>query len=384
MRLLFVTLCVAVLAAACAGDVAIVGAAPRGVVGAEVTTTSVPLPTSTTTSTVPPIVNRGVAIVNAGGGDLIDAPDGSVIQSIHQGIALGFDERNGSMLRVTTPCNDSAWIAESDVSVIPSATPTTAGPGFDLARAVIVLDPGHGGRDWGAVGATSLGEKEVNLAIAEIAETLLASPHDIDWTTGEVSGGRQYPGVARVVLTRSSAGADNGDYEIGLAYRSAIATAAGADVMVSIHNNSVAQRDLDQPGTEVYYSVANAESARLAGIVYEEMLLSFQQFDVPWSGGFVTGARARVDPDTGADYYGLLRRSTMPAVIAEGVFLTNPPEEDLARTDAFRQAYAEAVYRAVVRFLTTADPGSSINPPEPFPDDAGVASTSSCRVPEQP
>lgn len=374
----------AVLLSACAGDVAIMDAAPRGVVDAAAVTSTLPRSTSTTTSTVPPIVNRGVAVVNPGGGDLIDGPEGSVIQSIHQGIALGFDERNGSRLRVTTPCNDTAWIDESDVSVIPQAVPDSPGPGFDLSKAVIVLDPGHGGRDWGAVGPTSLGEKAVNLAIAEMAKALFESPHAIDWTTGEVVGGRDYPGVARVVLTRSSDAADDGDYEIGLGYRTAIAAGAGADVMVSIHNNSVAQRDLEQPGTEIYYSVSNEESARLAGILYEEMLLSLGQFDVPWTGGFVTGARARVDPETGDDYYGLLRRSTMPAVIAEGVFLTNPQEEELARTDEFRMAYAEAVYRGVVRFLTTDDTGSSINPPEPFPDDAGVASTSSCRVPEQP
>lgn len=383
MRLMSASVLFAVLVSACAGDVAIMDAAPRGVAVPAVTT-SLPTSTTTTTSTIPPIVNRGVAVVNPGGGDLIDGPEGSVIQSIHQGIALGFDERDGTKLRVTTPCNDTAWIDESDVSVIPQSLRGTPGPGFDLAKAVVVLDPGHGGRDWGAVGATSLGEKEVNLAIAEMAKQLFESPHAIDWTTGAVSGGREYPGVARVVLTRSSDAADDGDYEIGLGYRSAIAEAAGADVMVSIHNNSVAQRDLEQPGTEIYYSVSNDESARLAGIIYEEMLLSLEQFDVPWTGGFVTGARARVDPETGDDYYGLLRRSSMPAVIAEGVFLTNPEEEALARTDEFRQAYAEAVYRAVVRFLTTDDPGSSINPPEPFPDDAGVASTASCRVPEQP
>jgi hypothetical protein len=48
----------------------------------------------------------------------------------------------------------------------------------------------------------------------------------------------------------------------------------------------------------------------------------------------------------------------MPTVIGEGAYLASQSEADLLATAEFRQAYAEAAYRALVRFLTTDDPGS--------------------------
>ena len=96
------------------------------------------------------------------------------------------------------------------------------------------------------------------------------------------------------------------------------------------------------------------------------------------------GARARIDPETGDDYYGLLRRATMPAVIVEGVYISEPDEEALLATDEFRTSYAEAVYRGVVRFLTTDEAGAGVNDPEYFPDDAGTVSGNGCDIAAQP
>jgi len=123
---------------------------------------------------------------------------------------------------------------------------------------------------------------------------------------------------------------------------------------------------------------------RLAGLIYEEMLVSLAPFDADWSGGEIQGARSRVDPGTGTDYYGVLARAQMAAAIVEGVYISEPEEEALLKTDAFRQAYAEGVYRGVVRFLTTNDPGSSIHEPELFYADAGTVSGTGCVVPAQP
>ena len=153
--------------------------------------------------------------------------------------------------------------------------------------------------------------------------------------------------------------------------------------MVSIHNNTVPSTHTDIPGTEVYYAMSVPGADRLAGILYEELLLSLSSFDADWAGGDIQGARAREDPDTGGDYYGIFARAQMPAAIVEGAYISEPEEEALLRTDAFRQAYAEGVYRGVVRFLTTDDPGSSIHEPELFTADAGTVSGSGCVVPSQ-
>ncbi|MCB0335254.1 MAG: N-acetylmuramoyl-L-alanine amidase [Bdellovibrionales bacterium] len=95
-------------------------------------------------------------------------------------------------------------------------------------QTVIVLDPGHGGEDLGAIGPAQLLEKDVVLAIAfELRDLLLKEPN------------------IKVVLTRSR------DDFIPLAERTAVANAAKADVFVSLHANASVRKNLS--GFEIYY-----------------------------------------------------------------------------------------------------------------------------------
>jgi hypothetical protein len=71
-------------------------------------------------------------------------------------------------------------------------------------------------------------------------------------------------------------------------------------------------------------------------------------------------------------------------VIVEGVYISEPEEEALLATAEFRQAYAEAVYRGIVRFLTTNESGAGVNEPEMFHADAGTVSGNGCELPAQP
>ena len=329
----------------------------------------------------PPSV--GVAVVPSGGVDLWLGPNREPYFRIHEGLSLGFTHRTDDWLLVTTSCNDTAWVHAGDVVVQPQRSAARTGAAFDLSDAVIVLDPGHGARDWGGVGPSGLSEKKVNLDIADRIRNLMSESHEIDWATGRISAGESVSSFGDVVLTRDVIGPSGGDFEAGLGYRATLAAAAGADALVSIHNNTVPRVDSDLPGSEVYYSTGAAGSDRLAGLIYEELLRSFDRFDADWSGGELSGARARLDPDTGEDYYGLLRRATMPAVIVEGVYISEPEEEALLATEGFRQAYAEAVYRGVVRFLTTSEAGAAVNKPEYFPYDAGTVSGNICELPAQ-
>ncbi|NNK91981.1 MAG: N-acetylmuramoyl-L-alanine amidase [Acidimicrobiia bacterium] len=380
MARLLIVLVLVVAACGASSDAArMVGDATDAATTTTLATTTV---ASTTTTTMPPA--EGIVISPPGGLELYEFAGDKPFATLHEGVAMGVQFRSGDWLEVTDPCNNDVWILGSDVDLIPRAEPAAAGPGFDLSDAVIMLDPGHGGRDWGAVGSTGMRESHLNSDIAQRARTLLLRSNDINFTTGEITPGMGYRAVEAVFLTRDSEGPEGGDFEAGLAFRAELGNRSGADVFVSIHNNSVPLIDVELPGTEVYYSVASTESRRLAAILYEEMLLSLGQFDVDWRGGPIKGARARVDSETGEDYYGLLRRAETPAAIVEGAYLTNPEEEALMATDAFRDAYAEALYRGIVRFLTTTDPGSGINSPEQFVDDAGTTSTSSCKIPLQP
>ena len=302
----------------------------------------------------------------------------------HERLVFAFQRREGDWLEVITTCNDPAWVPAAAVQVMPQAVRSAPGTSFDLGQAVVVLDPGHGARDLGGVGPTGLREKAVNLDIAERVQRLMRTSHDVDWITGAVTPGDRVSAIGSVWLTRAPTGPDAGDYEVGLGFRAELANAAGADALVSIHNNTVPRGSTEIPGSEVYYAVGAQGSDRLAGLIYDELLKSFASYSAEWTGGELLGARARVDPDTGDDYYGILRRATMPAVIVEGVYISEADQEALLETEAFRQSYAEAVYRGVVRFLTTDSQSDHVFAPEPFFADAGTVASSGCEVPAQP
>lgn len=326
----------------------------------------------------------GIALIPEGGVDLWLGPDREPYYRVHEGMALPFLHRYGEWLLVTTNCNDTAWVSDGDVQIVAAGDPQQTGGGFDISEAVIVLDPGHGARDWGGVGPSGLAEKAVNLDIADRVRQLMETPRDVDWSSGAVTEGSSVPSFRDVILTRDVIGPNDGDFEANLGFRVNVATAARADAFISIHNNTVPRLDTDIPGSEVYYSTVADDSDRLAGIIYEELIKSLSGFEANWKGGELLGARARLDPDSGEDYYGLLRRATVPSVIVEGAYISEPDEEALLASGEFRQAYAEAIYRGVVRFLTTAETGAEPNRPEYFPYDAGTVSGDVCTVPAQP
>ena len=222
---------------------------------------------------------------------------------------------------------------------------TTSGEAISGAH--VVLDPGHGGEEPGAVGPSGLREADVNLDVAERA--------------AEVLRARGY----RVVLTR------NADYRITLATRAEIAVGLQAGAFVSIHHNAAPDGPWDGPGAETYYQIASDESRRLAGLIWEEAVGAFDDYDIDWVADLDAGAKYRPGSD-GTDYYGILRRSAgVPASLSELAFISNPPEEALLADSAFRQVEAEALARAIDRFLTTDDPGSGFVDPYPRTEPAG-------------
>jgi N-acetylmuramoyl-L-alanine amidase len=142
---------------------------------------------------------------------------------------------------------------------------------------------------------------------------------------------------------------------------------------VSIHHNAEPDGPRDGPGSETYYQIKSAESKRLAGLVYEEIVKALSAYQAAWVADRDAGAKYRLN-DSGVDYYGILRRSAEAGVVAslaELAFISNPTEEALLRRDDVRQAEAKAVSRALVRFLRTDDPGSGFTIPYPRTEPAG-------------
>ena len=201
-----------------------------------------------------------------------------------------------------------------------------------------MLDPGHGGPETGSVGANGLVERDLNLTVTLLVEKGLTS---LGYT---------------VVLTR------NTDLHMPIRQRTAIANALSPKVFVSIHHNGGAVRRSDVPGTETFHQINNSESQRLAGLLFEEVFESLKNYWVPWVNTVHNGASSRLS-EPGRDAYGILRNTpNVPSAIVEAVYLSNPPEADLMLLPEVQQVEAEAITRAIHRFISTSDPGSGFKP----------------------
>ncbi len=321
-----VTLALAALlvASACgsgAGDGAAVGRAP------DTAPTTTQAPTTIVTTTTEPDPATATAVVTPAG---IVAP---VIS------------RAGDGWVVRTPCNATATLTRAKAK--------------SAGSPVIVLDPGHGGAEPGAVSPGGLIEKDINLAVARETKTAL-----------EAAG-------VTTLITRS------GDYDVALPTRSEIARAVNPKAFVSIHHNAEPDGPRDGPGTETYYQIGSTDSKRLAGLVYEEVVKAMSQYKVAWVADRDAGAKYR--PGTNGDYYAMLRQpGKVVSVLAELAFITNQPESLLLARPEVQKVEGEAVARGIVRYLTTTDPGSGFVEPYPRidPPSTGSATPRPCHDPQ--
>jgi N-acetylmuramoyl-L-alanine amidase len=213
----------------------------------------------------------------------------------------------------------------------------------------LVIDPGHGGRDPGAIGVGGLREKDITLRLAKALRE-----------KAEAKG-------FRVVVTRE------GDRTIDLEERTAMAEAAGGDVFISLHTNAAPRGAAH--GVETYYLDANHErhsidvAARENGIepsqvnalqrtlarlrvsetsVHSRRLAALVQDQI------VVGVDGRYGDvhDLGVKkgpFY-VLFLSNMPAVLVEVGFITNRKEARLLRDGDYLEELAEQITAALVRY----------------------------------
>ena len=250
------------------------------------------------------------------------APDAAPLPTIpavlsSTGIVVPVLGREGDGWKVSTPCGRDA--------ILTSATPLPTGP--------VVLDPGHGGYDPGAVGPNGLYESELNLAVSRHAAAAL-----------------ERAGFA-TVMTR------NGDHGMNLVNRAKLAVSLHARAFVSVHHNAASWEPSAIPGSEMYHQEKSAESKRLAGLIYEEIVAALGVYDVPWvtSGAGVTW-RTKANGD---DWYAMVNQPRgVSAALAELAFISNPAEADLLADPEVQRVEGEAVARGIIRFLTTREAGS--------------------------
>lgn len=177
----------------------------------------------------------------------------------------------------------------------------------------IVIDPGHGGADPGAVGPSRVQEKDVNLSVSKLVADILSS-------------------VAEVRLTRSGDPAP-GDENNELWVRAQIANNWGADCFVSVHCNSAASPQAH--GTETYHYTGSSRGKGLATGIQKRLL----------------GSLGLADRGVKEANFAVLRLTQCPAALAELAFISNSTEERYLKSPDFQAKAARAIAEGVADFL---------------------------------
>jgi N-acetylmuramoyl-L-alanine amidase len=182
---------------------------------------------------------------------------------------------------------------------------------------LIVIDAGHGGSDPGAISGTmKMLEKDINLKVALETQRML-----------EAAGFRTY-------MIRTN------DTYVALQDRAGAANMLNADLFVSIHANSAANKNMKGVETLYYPSENNPADFRnnkyLATIFQDEMVRALG------AASFRINAR---------DKLVVLRETKMPAIITELGFLSNAEEEKLLATSDYQRRAAQGATNAVIRYF---------------------------------
>jgi N-acetylmuramoyl-L-alanine amidase len=202
----------------------------------------------------------------------------------------------------------------------------------------VVIDAGHGGHDRGGIPGQSVAEKDMTLDVAQRLRNVLAA------------------NGYRVVMTRDS------DVFVPLGTRVAIANSYRNAIFVCVHFNATQRRGAS--GIETYFY--SRDSLPLASAVHH----------------YVTGGAPSGNRGVRRRGYYVLRKTSIPAVLVECGFLTNPTEAAYAQSASYRQKLAEEIAAGVrgrnsvgSSLSTTRVATSETIPLQPYMDQTRVSSS---------
>lgn len=177
---------------------------------------------------------------------------------------------------------------------------------------LIAIDSGHGGKDPGAVSPNGTREKDINISISQ-----------------KLNKGLKDKGYSTLMIRDS-------DVFVNLYERANIANKNQADIFISIHSNSHPKNDI--AGIQVLYNPESKdiESYPLAKLIMDELLKG-------------TGAKDR----------GIIKRpnlvvlnkTSMPAVLIEVGFLSNPVEEKLIRDETYQDKIVKSIIKGIEKYF---------------------------------
>lgn len=291
-----------------------------------------------------------------------------ITQSSEQSVEVSLPTGSFQRYKLITLANPHRLVIDVVPTVEPlTAPPVESTPGLGLplptppqplqprakSYRIIVIDPGHGGKDPGARGHRGTEEKDITLKVALKLRDLLS----------------RQPGI-RVLMTRER------DEFVELGDRAKFANGQEADLFVSIHVNSHPQRSVK--GIEIYHfgeakdqralEVAARENGtplNSTGMGWEYLVADLltakkieESLELAWTAkeAMVTNLNGHYDLlDHGvktAPFY-VLRFTSMPSILAEIAFISNADEEDLLRSTRFTTRVAEALMEGVKSFLAS-------------------------------
>ena len=192
------------------------------------------------------------------------------------------------------------------------------------AETIVVIDAGHGGADPGKVAADGCKEKDINLAVAR-----------------KVQGKLEKAGI-EVVMTREKdemlhdAGND-GEKVRDMQLRCEKINTSQAVCAVSIHQNSFQSSSVR--GAQVFYYTGSEQGQQFAQIMQQQLV------------EILDPSNTRVCKEN-SSYY-LLKKTSVPLVIVECGFLSNPEEAAMLQTEEFQDRTADAICMGIQKYLET-------------------------------
>lgn len=200
----------------------------------------------------------------------------------------------------------------------PSKKPKTTIEGVK-GRAV-VLDPGHGGSDSGAVGPTGARECDVALSVSLKVRDMLTSNGASVRMTRETD--KDVYGWNSTAPQELRARVNVANY------------APETDIFVSVHCNAFASSAAN--GMETFYYATSSKGRKLASLINEELAQA--------GGLHNRGVKT-------ANFY-VIKNSDKPATLLELAFITNPREEELLTDEDYQNKLAEAIVKGIARYFT--------------------------------
>ncbi|MBC7970593.1 MAG: N-acetylmuramoyl-L-alanine amidase [Verrucomicrobia bacterium] len=250
--------------------------------------------------------NTAVILITPASGVLISDTN----QPNQQTLALQLQRNRSPVASLPNPSAASIPVPTPPRTTAP---PQPSYPDLNIPKAtngrpVVVIDPGHGGPDPGAIGIGGLQEKGIVLDIGQKVAAIL-----------------EQQGV-QAVITR------NDDRDLDLEPRVQLAERLNATVFVSIHANAISLSRQDISGLETYY---HQSGLNLARIIHQSVLEG-------------TGVK---DRNVRSSRFYVLRKTSMPSVLVEVGFVTGRDDAAKLSDAGYRNQMAQAIARGILRYL---------------------------------